>query len=42
VLTEIHLVRRGASRLRPGFDADVRLHQRCDGCGARHAVEAAA
>ncbi len=39
VLTESQLVRSGLSRLRPGFDADRRVYELCEGCGAKHAVE---
>ena len=42
VLTESRFVRRGLNVLRPTFDADVRLYELCDGCGAKHPVEAAA
>jgi hypothetical protein len=39
VLTESQMVRRGLSRLRPRFDADRRVYELCEGCGAKHAVE---
>ncbi len=39
VRTESLLVRRGLSRLRPGFDADRRVYELCEDCGAKHAVE---
>ena len=41
-MTESRFVRRGLAALRPSFDADARWYERCDGCGAKHAVEAAA
>jgi hypothetical protein len=33
------MVRRGLARLRPGFDADRRVYELCEDCGAKHAVE---
>ena len=39
VLTESWTVRRGLARLRLSFDADRRVYELCDGCGAKHAVE---
>ncbi len=39
VLTESQLVRRGLARLRPGFDADRRVYELCEDCGAKHTVE---
>ncbi len=42
VLTGSRVLRRGLDRLHPRFDADARLYERCDGCGVKHSVEAAA
>jgi hypothetical protein len=39
VPTESQLVRRGLARLRQGFDADRRVYELCEDCGAKHAVQ---
>jgi hypothetical protein len=39
ILTESVRVRRGLTRLRPAFDADRRVYERCEDCGAKHTVE---
>ena len=38
-LTGSQLVRRGLTRLRPGFDVDRRVYELCEDSGAEHAVE---
>ncbi len=39
VLTESLVVRRGLAPLRPAFDADRRVYELCEDCGAKHAVD---
>ena len=39
LLTESQQARRGLARLKPGFDADRRVYEVCEDCGARHTIE---